>query len=135
MKNTRTLLEAKIGAIEEFELPTTILVTDTEYNIVCEITDIENGMLIGNEQWDGQTGDAIELAPANCDLDSLIYIAKLLEPKEGLAYIPDATDPKDELISRVIFLIQQDIELGDFEALAELLAILPEENLKNYLPE
>ncbi len=51
------------------------------------------------------------------------------------AYTPDPEDPKDDLISQVIFVIQQDIENGDFEALAELLNLLPIENLKNFLPE
>ena len=42
---------------------------------------------------------------------------------------------QDELIDAVLGQIQNDIASGDVTAIAELLAFVPEENLKGYLPE
>lgn len=134
-KNLRATIEAQIANIEDFDFPCNLAAVDTEYGSPVILCGIKDGLLVGNEDWEGQTGDACQLAPANVDLDTLIYISKLLRPQEGRAYTPDPTDPKDDLIAQVVFLFQQDVELGDYTAIAELLSNLSTDQLKNYLPE
>ena len=40
-----------------------------------------------------------------------------------------------DLIDKVIYQIQRDVENGDFDAVIELLSFLPADKLQGYLPE
>lgn len=45
------------------------------------------------------------------------------------------TEDRVKLIDAVIEQLKNDIEMGDYEAIVELLNALPTANLKGYLPE
>ena len=45
------------------------------------------------------------------------------------------TEDREKLIDSVIEQLKNDIEMGDYEAIVELLNALPAANLKGYLPE
>ena len=45
------------------------------------------------------------------------------------------TEDREKLIDSVIEQLKNDIEMGDYEAIVELLNALPTANLKGYLPE
>lgn len=78
MKNTRAQVEKIIQGVEALELSEPLIVIDTEFLDRCLITGIQDGMLVGNQIWDDQTGDSVELALSNVDLDSLIFIAQYI---------------------------------------------------------
>lgn len=76
MKNTRVKVEQIIQGVDALELSRPLIVIDTDFLENCLITGIQDGMLVGNQIWDDQTGDSVELALSNVDLDSLIFIAE-----------------------------------------------------------
>jgi len=81
--NLRATIEHKISLVEDFDFEQSVSGVDLEYCLRVILTGIRDGLLIGHEDWDGQTGDEVQLAPCNTDLDTLMYVNEQLESQDN----------------------------------------------------
>lgn len=132
--NLKSKLISAIEKIEFFEFDIEgyiVTITDSDpYQVV--IQGIEQGVFVGYELWDGQTGDACKISPSEIDIRTLCFLAKEMGIDTNLSYAPDFSDDRDILISEIIKKIETEILVGENNTLLNILRNFDAEKLQQF---